>query len=1110
MFIRLLTLSLPVIAAFAPAAADEPTKLLRQPTISADHLAFIYAGDLWVSGHDGDDPRRLTTSPAEENNPYFSPDGAHIAFAADYEGNTDVYVIPIEGGQPQRLTWHPGDDIPVGWSADGGAVAFASERETDHGRSAQLWHVPRDGGAPVKQMDARFFRGRWDSEGRRLAYIDHGPAYNGLYGGSAGWRGYRGGTSPSVRILDPEAGEVQAIDGERVNDIQPFWMGNRVVFISDREDKRFDLHVFDPDTGAIEQLTDQDDWDIRWADGRDGRIVYEAGGQLHLLDLEDGDTQTLDIVLNPDLPQRRARWKDVKDNIQEARLSPNGKRALISARGEIFTVPVEHGSTRNLTLTDGQREYPALWSPEGDQIAWIVESREGQELIIADQYGEEKQRYELGPDFYRLHAWDAEQNRIAYTDNGLGLFTIDTADGSRREIARSARLSDFDVAFSPDGQWLAYTLNRPNYLNDLMLYQFAEDRSIRVSDGMADVSSPVFSRDGQYVYFAASTNAGPVQFGLDMSTQERPYRAGLYALVLAADGESPLAPRTGDEDVSDQDLEKNKGDEDEDEGEGENDDDNDDEDDAENSGDAPTDVRIDIDGLSERIVALPVAKGNYQGLAVAADGNLFWMRRAQPGSIIEPPGESTAKHHRLMRFDFEKRETSEALSNLIGFDMSATGSHLLIRRGGNTLLVAEAKETLEPEALDLSDLRLRIDPKSEWAQIFDEGWRMQREYFYASNLHGLDWDAVYERYRPLLDHVGRREDLNALMVEMIAEVQVGHNRTSGGDTHSESGPSGGLLGANFVIDQGRWRIARIYSGESWNSFLRGPLAQPGNEARVDEYILAVNGRELTSDDNLFAALHGTAGEQVRLTVGPNADGGEARDIVVEPVGSESQLRLWAWVEDNRREVNEATDGRVGYVYLPNTAGAGYTFFNRMFFAQLDKDALIIDERANGGGQAADYIVEVLSRPHLSNWVYRHGLMTRTPFGSLHGPKLMMIDQDAGSGGDYLPYSFRELEIGPLLGTRTWGGLIGIYANPPFVDGGVMTVPFFRFVDTENEWSVENEGVAPDIEVQLDPVATNEGRDTQLERAIEEIQRMLEGYKDEIPDEQPPLPTELGR
>ncbi|MFW5815771.1 MAG: PDZ domain-containing protein, partial [Wenzhouxiangella sp.] len=533
-------------------------------------------------------------------------------------------------------------------------------------------------------------------------------------------------------------------------------------------------------------------------------------------------------------------------------------------------------------------------------------------------------------------------------------------------------------------------------------------------------------------------------------------------------------------------------------------------DNGEDQNDKPAAVAIDFDGLIARKIALPVALGNYGDLQVAHDGGLFYMQRVQPGATVEQPGDSVARNNELKRFDFEKREAASVLSGLNGYQMAAGGQHVLIQRDSGALAVAEVGETLKPENLDLSDLRMYIDPAREWAQIFDEGWRFQREFFYAANLHGLDWDAVYAQYSPLLDHVGRREDLNDLMVQMIAELHAGHNRVGGGDIHRESGPGVGLLGANFEIDNNRWRIARVYSGEAWTPFAHGPLTRPGAQAQAGEYILAVNGRDLTGADNLFKHLHNTVDEQVTLTLGPHADGRDARELLVEPIGNEGALRLWAWIEDNRRAVDEATAGRVGYVYLPNTAGPGYTFFNRMFYAQLDREAVIIDERANGGGQAANYIVEVLSRPHLSNWVYRDGIMATTPMGALHGPKLMMIDQDAGSGGDYLPYAFRELGIGPLLGTRTWGGLIGIFKNPPLIDGGVMTVPHFRFVDTDNNWSIENEGVAPDIEVALDPVATNAGRDSQLEAAIAEILDRLEDYSDDIAREPPPLPTELGQ
>ena len=434
---------------------------------------------------------------------------------------------------------------------------------------------------------------------------------------------------------------------------------------------------------------------------------------------------------------------------------------------------------------------------------------------------------------------------------------------------------------------------------------------------------------------------------------------------------------------------------------------------------------------------------------------------------------------------------------------------MIVRKVEGSLATAEIADEMKPEPLKLGGLKVLVDPREEWRQIFDEVWRMEKEYFYAENMHGLDWDAVHKQYRPLVEHVGRREDLNDVIVEMIAELQVGHNRAGGGDVYRPDAVPVGLLGANFVTENGRYRLARVYDGESWNPFVKAPLAVPGSEARAGEYILAVNGEALEAADNIFARLQGTVGSQVTLRVGPNANGRDARDIVVEPIDDEFQLRLWSWIEDNRKQVDEATDGRAGYIYLPNTAGAGYTFFNRMFFSQVDKQALIIDERANGGGQAANYIIEVLSRKHLSGWKDRDGLIYNTPAGAVHGPKLMMIDQDAGSGGDYLPHTFRYAGIGKLLGTRTWGGLIGISANPSLMDGGGLVVPFFRFFTPEGEWSVENEGVAPDIEVPLDPVATNRGEDSQLQAAIAEIRSQLADFEPVVPTQAPPLPTELG-
>lgn len=1081
-----------MLAVFSHSVSAEQTLLLRQPDISAEHLAFVYAGDIWIANRDGSEARRLTSSPAEENGPLFSPDGSFVAFAADYENNRDVYVVAASGGQPRRLTWHPGVDTPTGWTADGRAITVVSARETDHGRSGQLYHVSIDGGLPQKQMEARVMEGIYDSGDERFAYTSFRAAYNGLTGGTSGWRGYRGGSAPYIQIMDVAAQTVTTVPGDGANNINPMWVDDELYFISDRDDKVLNIFSFDVASGNATRVTDEDVWDVRAAGSHGADIVYEAGGHLKELNTASGDTQEIVISISPDLPQLRTQWKDASKIIEEADISTTGKRAIVTARGEVFTIATEEGPTRNISNSGTVREYSATWSPEGDKVAYITDSLEGQSLVVRDQTGMgEKREYELGPHFYELMDWsDGENQRIVYHDNHLKLYAIELSNGNISEIATGTRRDQIEASFSPDGRWLAYTQEQANFQRDLMLLNFATGTSVALSDGLADVASPAFSRDGSYLYFAASTNSGPLQVGLNMTSQERPYRAGIYAIVLAADGKSPLLPDSGDE--------------------GNDEDEASDDDKSEDEKETVVVTKIDLDGLAARTVALPVAEANYSNLEVADDGNLYYVKGVQPGASVEPPGEDADSDDALMRFDMEEKEAQSVLKEIAGFTISADGKHMIIGKVDGSFVVAEIADEMEPEALDLGGVRVRVNPREEWTQIFDESWRMEKEYFYDPNMHGLDWLAIYDRYRPLVDHVGRREDLTALIVEMIAEMQVGHNRSGGGDTHQEQGTNTGLLGANLRIANGRYQLARVYTGESWNPFIDAPLATPGNEAREDEYILAVNGRDLTADDNIFEYLQGTSGNQVTLRVGPSANGRNARDIVIEPTDNERAMRLWAWIENNRRIVSEATKGRVGYVYLPNTAGAGFTFFNRMFFAQVDKEAMIIDERSNGGGQAANYITDVLSRRHLSGWKDRDGLVYNTPAGVMHGPKVMLIDQDAGSGGDFLPYSFRQLGIGKLIGTRTWGGLIGISANPRLVDGGALTVPFFRFYDANGHWSVENQGVAPDIEVALDPIATNQGDDTQLGAAISEVMDQLADFQSPIPNSAPPIPTEIGQ
>ena len=589
---------------FAQSTFAAETLLLKEPALSADRLAFVYAGDIWVANRDGSAPRRLTSHPASESGPRFSPDGSMLAFVARYEDNADVYVIPVDGGQPRRLTWHPGDDIATGWTADGKAVTFVSRRETDHGRSNQWYHVALDGGLPEKQMEARVFRGAYDASNRRLAYMPFGSGYNGLFGGTAGWKGYRGGSTPPIQIMNLESQSLTAVPGAGASNFNPVWVSDSLYFLSDRGDRIANVYRFDAANDDAVRVTNESVWEIRSADAHGSTLVYEAGGRLKSVDLDTGASSDISINIQPDLPQLRVQWKDVANTIQAADVSPSGKRVIVTARGEVFTVPTGDGSTRNLSGSGGVREYSGIWSPDGDQVAYIVESLRGQRLVIADQTGMGgTESHELGPHYYELLDWSAgDKPRIAFSDNHLSLFTIEIASGSINRVATGARREDIEASFSPDGAWLAHTVEGGNYHRRLELLNLDSGDRIALTDSAADVAAPAFSPDGQYLFFAASTNSGPLQVGLNMSSRERPYRAGLYAVVLAADGKSPLLPVSGDE--------------------GGVDDDGDDDEDTPDEESAAT--RIDAEGIAGRIVALPVAERNYRALAAGKDGQLYY------------------------------------------------------------------------------------------------------------------------------------------------------------------------------------------------------------------------------------------------------------------------------------------------------------------------------------------------------------------------------------------------------------------------------------------------------------------------------------------------------
>lgn len=1079
------------------AAAQDGTLMLQDPDIHDGTIVFVYAGDLWTVGTDGGEAKRLTSHPAPEGAPSFSPDGQWIAYTANYTGGANVHIIPAGGGQPRQLTWHPEADIVQGWNPDGSAVVFQSNREVMRRRGEQIFQVSVDGGHPEKLRIPQAFEGTYSPDGSQFAYSVFRPAYS----GGSGWKRHRGGTTPPVWLIDLETAEHVEIPHENASDLNPVWVGDTVYFISDRADVA-NIFAYDVNSGDVTQVTDHA-WDVKAIEADGETLVYEAGYRLYTLSLAGGDPVPVSVTINADFPEVRPGWKNAASAIEGVGISPSGVRALFSARGDIFTVPSEKGDTRNLTESDGVRDNNALWSPDGQRIAYLTDETGRWNLVITDQAGtEEISRIDFGTDdFYYLQDWSADGGTIIYSDNHLGLYALDVASGETRKIDENAyRISGGGISavdISPDSRWLAYTRMDPNYMQVLLLHDLEAGETYPVTEGMVRINSPVFSRDGKHLYFTASTNAGSRTVFLDMSVNDRPERHGIYAAALEADGATPLPLESDEEEAA---AENGNGNGEADNGEGDGDEES-----------AET-VVVEPEGLVRRIAALPVSERFYTTLSVGKDNNLYILENRQAGIANDPPGDSPFDNNAIHMFDFEKRAASPFMEGVAGFIMSEDGSTMLVQAGPRQYSFVETGKPPEGKGkrADLGGLRVHVDPRTEWRQIFDEVVWMERQFFYAPNMHGLDWAGVAERYRPFLDHIVSRADLNTLMIDMIGEMEVGHNRIFGGDLWQPDTVAVGLPGADITVENGRYRIARIFTGEGWHPFLHAPLAVPGLDVADGDYILAVNGQELTSADNFHAAFEGTVDKQTVLTVNSEPTMEGAHDITIKPVSDDDQLRLWTWIEDNRRKVADATDGRVGYLYLPNTAGAGFSYFNRYFFPQIDKDGLIIDERANGGGQAANYIIETLLRPYLGSWKDRDGHLFTTPAGSHYGPKAMLINQYAGSGGDFLPYSFKYTGLGPLIGTRTWGGLIGIAVNPQLIDGGYLSVPYFRFIHPDGTYRIENEGVAPDIEVVQTPAEILAGGDPQLDRAIAHVLSELENWEPVKVQEAPPYPTDPGQ
>jgi tricorn protease len=1094
--ILLLATLLALSSGASTAGPSVPPLLLRDPSVSHTQIVFQFAGSLWIVGREGGDARRLTTG-GHERHPIFSPDGSLVAFTGEYDGNPDVYLVPASGGVPRRLTYHPGPDGALGWTPDGKQVLFRSSRASFTGGAPRLFTMPIDGAFPAEVPLPRAAEGSFSADGSRLAYVPNVQWQE-------AWKRYRGGQTRSIWIANLADSSIEAkIPRDNSNDFNPMWVGDTIYFLSDRNGP-VTLFAFDTKSKEVRQVVPNDGLDIKSASAGPGAIVYEQLGSLRLLDLSSGRAQPLDIRVTGDLPEVRPHFQKIEPKqIQSAALSPTGARALFAARGEIFTVPAEKGDIRNLTRTPAVVERDPAWSPDGKSIAYLSDESGEYALHVRDQSGSgEARKIGLGdpPTFYYSPRWSPDSKKLAYTDKRLNVWYLDldqkTPVPERVDTDTYAGPYRFlHPVWSPDSRWLAYTKQLRNHLHAVFIYSLEQRQGRQVTDGMSDALFAAFDKEGKYLYFTASTDAGLNTGWLDMSSLARPVTRSVYVAVLRKDLPSPLAPESDEEKPPEADTGKKP----------------ESADTAKSKDKQPEPARlsIDFDNISQRILALPIPARNYLALDAGKTGVVFVVE----GPAVDlPGGDEGASALTVHKFDLKTRKTEKILEDVDAFVLSFNGEKMLFRRK-DQWTVAPAEKPPEGPAkpgeggpLKLDSLQAYVEPRAEWKHIYSQVWRDERDFLYDPGLHGLDLETIRKRYEPYLEDLSSRDDLNYLFEEMLGEITVGHMFVGGGDTPEPKRVKGGLLGADYAVENGRYRFARVYNGENWNPKLRAPLTQPGVNVSPGEYLLAVNGRELTAKDNLYSYFEETAGKAVVLRVGPDPRGAGARDVTVVPLEDEFALRNLAWIEGNRRKVDELTGGRVAYVYLPDTYAGGYGNFNRYYFAQVGKDAVVIDERFNGGGDIADYIIDYLRRPLLSYWTLREGRDITSPIEAIFGPKVMIINEMAGSGGDMLPWMFRQTGLGPLVGKRTWGGLVGHYTSPnDLLDGGFVGTPNLAFYTPQGAWEIENHGVPPDVEVEDDPKLARQGHDAQLERAVELVMDSLKKNPPPTP-RRPPYPN----
>lgn len=1066
-FFHLLSLSLIPLCFFGQTDA----RLIQNPDVSATHICFTFGNDLWIVDKSGGNASKLSSPPGRETNPRFSPDGQTIAFEANYDGNTDIYTLPVLGGVPVRVTGHGMYENIMDWTPDGRSILYSSSAESGKQRWVQFYTIPKAGGLPQKLPVELGAMASMSDDGQYLAFTDKSRT-------ARTWKRYRGGTAPDIFLMNLATLETENITQNKANDEVPMWHGDKLYYMSDKGAAlRNNIWVYDTGSKTHTQLTFFKDFDIHYPSIGPNDLVFEAGGKIYILQLSDHSYKEVKIHAIGDFSGLKPVMKTA-DNISSFQLAPDGNRALVEARGDIYTLPKKDGVVRNITQSSGVGErYPA-WSPDGKSIAYFSDASGEYELTLFDiKSGKSKQVSKLGPGFRYNIFWAPNSKKLAFIDQTMTIYELNVESGETRKIDQETRLFEgglrnFTVSYSSDSRWIAYTKSQENGHNAVYVYDSESGKSHKLTSGFYSDNQVSFDPEAKYLYLSTNREVSPVYSDFD-NTWIYPNATQLALIPLRKDIDSPFAPKndtvkTADDEEDDEEKE-----------------DTEKASDAENTEDDVSEVGIDLDGFERRLQLIPVTPGNMTAVR-GAKGKVLYLKIPNSGSEGGEP--------ELRYYDIEEQEEKTILSGVRSYELAHDGKHLVVQTSkGIAIIEAKADQKVE-DYLPTSDMKSLVNPREEWKQIFNDVWRLERDFFYDANMHGVDWEALRIRYGALIEQAMSRYDVNYIIGELIGELNASHTYRGGGDNERADRTNVGYLGVDWSKENGEFRIKHIVQGAPWDNEVRSPLDRPGVDITVGDYILEVNGVRLNNYTDPWQAFAGLADATVELTVSSTASLKDSRQILVKTISDETRLRNLAWIESNRKMVEELSGGRIGYIYVPSTGIDGQNELARMFYGQWNKDALIVDERFNNGGQIPDRFVELLNRKPLAYFDVRDGANWQWPPVAHFGPKAMLINGWSGSGGDAFPDYFRKSGLGPLIGSRTWGGLIGISGAPSLIDGGVVTVPTFRMYDPDGTWFKEGHGVDPDIEVLEDHTALAKGKDPQIERAVNYLLKELDKRK----------------